>query len=79
MNEPKTKRSSAWRKTAITMAGGVVVLAGVVMLVIPGPGLLTIAAGLAIWATEYVWAKRLLQHVRERIQKAAGKGSKSQG
>lgn len=54
-------------------------LAGVVMLVIPGPGLVTIAAGLAIWATEYVWAKRLLQHVRERIQKATGKGPKDGG
>jgi uncharacterized protein (TIGR02611 family) len=76
MNEPKTTPRNAWQKTAITVAGFAVVLAGVVMLVIPGPGLLTIAAGLAILATEYVWAKRLLHQVRERLQKVAAKARK---
>jgi uncharacterized protein (TIGR02611 family) len=58
-----------WRKPAITIAGGVMVLIGIVLLVIPGPGLLTIAAGVAIWATEYAWAARLLQRVRARLAK----------
>jgi uncharacterized protein (TIGR02611 family) len=58
-----------WRKPAVTIAGGVLVLVGIVLLVIPGPGLLTIAAGVAIWATEYAWAARLLQRVRARLNK----------
>ena len=60
-------RRSVWRKPAITLVGGALVLAGIVMLVIPGPGLLTIAAGLAVWAQEYHWASRLLTRVRARI------------
>jgi uncharacterized protein (TIGR02611 family) len=68
-----------WRKPVVTIAGGVVVLAGIVMLAIPGPGLLTIAAGVAIWATEYVWAARLLQRIKGRIRKLReGKGSKTE-
>jgi uncharacterized protein (TIGR02611 family) len=52
--------------------GLIVVLAGVVMLVTPGPGLLGIAAGLAILASEYTWAERLLRRIRDRIKRLAG-------
>jgi len=55
-------------KRVIRIVFGFTVLAlGVAMLVLPGPGWLTIAAGLAVLATEYVWARRLL----DRIKKAA--------
>jgi uncharacterized protein (TIGR02611 family) len=73
MNEPTPQPRSTWRKVAITVAGGLVVLAGLLMLVLPGPGLVVLAAGLAILATEYVWARRLLQSVRERIKQAVEK------
>ena len=71
-DQPRPPRS-AIVKLAITIAGGVVVLAGVVMLVTPGPGLVTIAAGLAILATEYAWAKHLLRRVRVKIDAAVQK------
>jgi uncharacterized protein (TIGR02611 family) len=58
-----TKRHG--RRVVVTVIGAVVVLAGLAMSVLPGPGLLTIAAGLAILATEYDWAKRLLHRVRQ--------------
>jgi uncharacterized protein (TIGR02611 family) len=58
------------KRIGITIAGFVVILAGVVMLVIPGPGLLVIIAGLAILATEYVWAQRLLRIARQRFEQA---------
>lgn len=35
------------------------------MLVLPGPGLLTIAAGLAVLAKEVPWARRVLGRVKE--------------
>jgi len=60
---------SIWRKPAIAILGGLMVVAGVIMLVTPGPGLLTIAGGLAVLATEYDWAKRTLHHVRKRIRR----------
>jgi tellurite resistance protein TerC len=58
------------RRGAITVAGFVVLLAGVAMLVLPGPGLLAIVAGLAILATEYTWAKRPLDAMRRRLDQA---------
>ncbi|MDB5178195.1 MAG: putative transrane protein [Patescibacteria group bacterium] len=43
------------------------------MLVTPGPGLLVIAAGLGVLATEYAWAHRALEKVRDRIRRAERK------
>jgi uncharacterized protein (TIGR02611 family) len=47
-------------KVGVTVAGPLAILAGVAMLVLPGPGLLVIAAGLALLALEYRWARRAL-------------------
>ena|SRR5689334_9384397 len=65
------KRSG--KRIAVTVAGGVVILVGIAMLVLPGPGLLVIIAGLAILATEYVWAERLLRMAKERATQAKDK------
>lgn len=61
------------RRIAVSVAGGVVLAAGAAMLVLPGPGLLVIAGGLAILATEFAWARRSLDRVRERIPRRKGK------
>lgn len=53
-------------KRLIKIVMGFTVLAiGVAMLALPGPGWLTIAVGLAILAGEYVWARRLLDRLKE--------------
>jgi len=44
--------------------GFVLLLMGSVMLVIPGPGLVTIALGLALLATEFLWARQLLARIK---------------
>ena len=49
----------------VILGGFTVLLAGVVMLVTPGPGWVTIALGLAILAGEFVWARRLLDRLKE--------------
>ncbi len=47
------------------IAGGFALLgAGVLMLALPGPGWLTIALGLAMLATEFAWARNLLERLR---------------
>jgi uncharacterized protein (TIGR02611 family) len=51
--------------------GFVVVLAGLAMLVLPGPGLLVIAIGLGILALEFAWAERLLERTVDRMEEAA--------
>ena len=52
------------RRCAIALVGGTVVLIGVCMIVLPGPAVLVIPAGLAILALEFTWAKHWLEKVR---------------
>ncbi len=44
----------------IAIAGGVVLIAGIIMIPYPGPGWLVVFAGLAILATEFAWARNVL-------------------
>ena len=55
-----------WR-VAIALVGLAVVVAGIVMLVVPGPGWLVIFLGIAIWSTEFPWANSVAIFVRRRI------------
>jgi uncharacterized protein (TIGR02611 family) len=61
-----TKRHG--RRVAVTVVGTVVTIVGLALCVLPGPGILTVAAGLAILATEYEWARRLLHKVRQKAR-----------
>jgi hypothetical protein len=47
-------------RVGVTVAGPLVVLTGIAMLVLPGPGLVVIALGLALLALEYEWARGLV-------------------
>lgn len=62
------------KKCFIALIGGTVVLLGVILLVLPGPGVLIIAGGLAILATEFLWAKRALRNAKGAVAKARRKG-----
>ena len=55
---------------AVGVVGGVVLLAGLVLIPLPGPGLLVVPVGLAILALEFAWARRWLAAVRERSRTA---------
>ncbi|GIK36074.1 MAG: hypothetical protein AMXMBFR45_03660 [Gammaproteobacteria bacterium] len=57
------------RRIVIAVIGGTVVLAGVIMLVTPGPGLVVIPLGLAILALEFAWAKLWLERLKARLTK----------
>lgn len=62
------------KKLAVLIVGGGLLLAGVVMLVLPGPGLLTIFSGLTVLATHFVWARRLLRKARRETRSMMAKG-----
>ncbi|UQX86888.1 TIGR02611 family protein [Jatrophihabitans telluris] len=47
-------------KIAVAVIGGAVVALGIVLIPFPGPGWAVVFLGVAIWATEFVWARRLL-------------------
>lgn len=54
------------RRVAIAVAGGVVLLVGIIAIPYPGPGWLIVFTGLAILATEFMWARRLLAFAKYR-------------
>ena len=54
-------------RIAIIVAGTFLVLLGLVFFLIPGPGLLTVAAGLALLSVDVPFARRLLEKVRKRL------------
>lgn len=64
------------RKVAILIVGVTVLLAGVALLALPGPGMIVIIVGLVILSTEFPWAERWLDYA---VEKAAGATTKVQG
>ena len=56
------------KRFAVTIVGVALLAVGAAMMVLPGPGILGIVAGLAVLATEYVWARRLLVKAKEQAQ-----------
>jgi uncharacterized protein (TIGR02611 family) len=58
------------KRIAVTIAGFAVLLAGIALLVLPGPGWLLIFIGLTILATQYVWAERLLTAAKRKAEQA---------
>ncbi len=59
------------RKGGITVVGISMLAGGVVMLVLPGPGVAVILLGLAVLATEYDWAARLFAGLRQHASRMA--------
>jgi len=49
------------RKLVYSVIGTTVVLIGIVMIVLPGPAIIVIPIGLAILASEYAWARRIIR------------------
>lgn len=78
---PPHLRARAWarrrRSTHVMWQAGVLLLgfglvaAGIAMLVLPGPGWATIILGFIVLASEYAWARRLLEPVRRWARRAA--------
>lgn len=61
------------------IAGFTLLAAGVVMLVTPGPGWLTIFLGLGLLAAEFIWARRLMERIKhqgERVRNAVWRPEK---
>ncbi len=67
----------ALKKTLVILAGGVLLVVGLAMLVLPGPAFVVIPAALAILAIEFVWARRWLAWVRDRLKAPASSHSSS--
>jgi uncharacterized protein (TIGR02611 family) len=73
---------TAWRKRlaarrsvnhgyriGVGIVGGLVVAFGLVTIPLPGPGWLTVIAGLFVLATEFLWAERLLEFTKGHVKR----------
>ena len=53
------------RRLIVLVAGLTVLAIGIALIVLPGPAFVVIPIGLAILGTEFVWARRLLQRLKD--------------
>jgi hypothetical protein len=58
------------RRLFVAVLGVSIVLVGVVLLFIPGPGTLVIIAGLAVLGSEFERPRRWVHSLRERARRA---------
>lgn len=65
------QRSSLLKRVAFGLAGGVLLLVGIALLILPGPGLLLILAGLLVLAQAFPSVERYVDPVAERAMQAA--------
>jgi uncharacterized protein (TIGR02611 family) len=61
------------KRIGVAVAGFTLILIGAALLVLPGPGWLVIFLGLAVLATEFVWAERALNVAKEKARQAKDK------
>lgn len=65
------------RRIAVAVVGFTVLLIGLALVVLPGPAFIVIPLGLAILATEFVWARTLLNKARAKLPGAKTKTAKT--
>jgi len=63
-----------FHQTGSLVLGWMLVVAGLVLMPLPGPGMLVLVAGVALLAQHYSWARRLLDPLKRRAIEAAQSG-----
>ena len=56
-------------RIGVGIVGGLIVALGIVTIPLPGPGWLTVIAGLFVLATEFTWAERLLEFTKKHVKR----------
>jgi uncharacterized protein (TIGR02611 family) len=74
--DSKWRRRLAARRTVnhcyrivVGVLGALIVALGIVTIPLPGPGWLTVIAGLFVLATEFTWAERLLEFTKKHVKR----------
>lgn len=62
------------KRILLEIVGWTLILAGIAALVLPGPGLLMLFAGLVVLSQQYEWAERRLEPVERMAKRAAAEG-----
>lgn len=61
------------KRLVVAVIGITILIFGIAMIFLPGPAIVVIPAALGILATEFAWARRALQIVKDRIKHTASK------
>ena len=62
-------------RVVVGLVGVTIIVLGIVLLPLPGPGWLIIFAGLFVLSTEFAWADRLLDFARRKVAAWTGRRS----
>ncbi|GGL96801.1 PGPGW domain-containing protein [Nakamurella endophytica] len=65
------------KTVVVAVLGGLLTLAGIALLVLPGPGFVLIAVGLAVLATRFSWARKPLDYAKDKAQQGMDEVTKS--
>lgn len=71
--------TSWFRRTGSEVLGWSLVVLGLALLVLPGPGILALVAGVALLAPHYEWARRILDPLHDHAVEAAKEGVSTRG
>lgn len=64
------------KRIVIGIVGASVLIVGIMMIVLPGPAFIVIPLGLSILATEFLWARNILNKFKQKFEELAKKKSK---
>lgn len=64
-------------RVLVGAVGGVLALTGVALLVLPGPGFVLVATGLAVLATKFAWAERPLAYAKHQARRGVAEVRRS--
>jgi uncharacterized protein (TIGR02611 family) len=73
------RQRGAIYRGAFVVAAIIVVLGGLALLVLPGPGILVVAVGLAMLSVEFAWVERLLEKAIVQADAAKEKAKETSG
>jgi drug/metabolite transporter (DMT)-like permease len=65
------------KTVVVAVLGGLLTLAGIGLLVLPGPGFVLVAAGLAVLATRFSWARKPLDYAKDKAEQGIEEVGKS--
>lgn len=78
MSRPAAEHTRPWkrsvraaRRLGVALIGGTLVVTGMAMLVLPGPALVVIPAGLAVLGLEFAWARHWMKRAIEQAESLA--------
>ena len=63
------KTINQFKRLIVAIVGSTILLIGIILIVLPGPAFIIIPLGLSILASEFMWAKKLMDRLKEKLVK----------